>query len=249
MDNIGSCKKCGRYKISTKHTSAGNFIIQCRLCGNTVMSGKSPEEAIKDWNTWEDTLNLPPDPNIPVSPDGKFQIYRIKVKHEGSYKIKYCVPRFVGSHVEVNDSIHDDLAEAIKKAEIYRKEYEEREQRKIEEERLRVKRIEEQKKREDLHGFTDSMLPVQRGRTLQHMQKRGDFVVSEKERVMTLKDFIQCVYLEGNAVTRIREQKYGLRGKSLAKPITTYYVNDQDVGRTAYEYLEYLKKNKIKIEA
>jgi len=160
----------------------------------------------------------------------------------------YCVPCQPDPVLNgYGDSICDTLDEAVKEAEIVRREWEAREKRKIEEERQRIQRKEEQRKREDLHGYIDHRPPIQKGRITLHMQKVWRFLTLNY-KAMTMRDFIHQAYLQGNAETSIREY-VNSRGRKRAEPRLLYYVNREDVGKIAYEYLQYLIKNKIKIEA
>jgi hypothetical protein len=145
------------------------------------------------------------------------------------------------------DSLYDNLDDAVKEAAIIRKEFEEREKREIEEQRQRERLIAEQKKREDMHGFVDSQSPMRRGRIIQHMQKKWTF--STVGKAMTMRDYIHHVFLEGNPEASIYKDKYNSQGYLRPEPKLSYYVNHEDVEKIAYEYLQYLIKNKVKIEA
>jgi len=254
MDKIGPCKKCGGTNYFAKHVGKEDgylndesYKIKCRSCGHIVVSEVSAENAIKEWNTWETGPELPPDPNIPISPDGKFQIYRVQVKREGVHKIIYVVPCTADSTGH-GDTLHDDLQEAIKVADFNRKKAEEREKREAEEKINRVKRIEEQKKREYMYGFGDDLPPIRKGKIIQHMQKVWNFTEASINKTMTMKDFIHFVYLQGNPEMKIITEKYDARGHERAEPKLTYCINRTEVGKIAYDYLQYLIKNKIKVE-
>jgi len=248
MEKLNPCKQCGSKNFVSGQTRDNRFRIRCRNCGYMVVSETSPEEVITEWNGYLDGPQIPPDPNIPVSPDGKFQIYQLKMKKDGVHRIVYAVPSKPDpGRGGYSDSIHETLEEAVKQSAAYRVAYEESLKQKIEEQRLRDERIAEQKKREYMYGFDDGKSPMQRGRIIQHMQKIWNFPSAGK--AMTMRDFIHYSYMQGNVVIRIFENKYNAHGYLRDKPKLIYYVNDTDVGKTAYEYMEYLIKNKIKIEA
>jgi len=252
MEKIGPCKKCDeKHNIVAKNTRDDRFRILCRTCGHVIISETSPEEAINEWNTWSDGPQIPADPNIPISPDGSFQIYQLLMKKDGVHRIVYAVPRslFPSSNNlnNCNDLICESLEEAVKYAEINRREFEEKVKQAEEEQRLRDEWIAEQKKREYMYGFEDSKSPMHRRRIIQHMQKIWNF--QPIAEVMTMRDFIHHAYLQGNPEMKIYEDKYDSRGHLRETPKRSYFINHADVGKTAYDYMEYLIKNKIKVEA
>jgi hypothetical protein len=245
---MGPCKKCGGTRIASRQTGEGNFRIKCIDCGHIIISSHSAEDVVSQWNDWKDGPEIPADPNIPVSPDGKFQVYQLKARQkDGSSKIVYAVAVFP----ELNgygDSLHDTLDEAVKESDMLRKEYEAKEKRRAEEKLIREQQAEETRKWEDLHGFTDNMPPMQRGRAVAHMQKKWRFYVDGTAKVMTMKEFIHYLYLKGGAKVRVSEDKRYSDGRDRPEPKLRYLIDDEDVGKIAYDYFLYLDECQIKIE-
>lgn len=196
-------------------------------------------------------------PNIPTFQEAKEgEIYQTKVSRDGEAVTMYAVP--VGGQRGAGDLLFNTYEEAVKeqgaKAELDAKNAEYRVKAKEQEEAAKEKADSELSERNDLDGFGAELTPMHRAKAAEALNKAiqvegqpttikaqvkklveaGELATTEqhdKVKPMTRTQF--------NRATQKEQDAHEKRVKEAGKK-TVYYVGDFDLGKTAYDYAQYL---------